>query len=498
MAMSRAISRPQKWSLDGLSTELLILILEQLADVDPTSLGTARLVSTRFNAIVTPMKYRTLRITRYIVAPQAEIFFPKGIANIHAHTKHVKVDSNIDAAYVKRILDKIEGLLSISWRYVQDDLRKGDFWVPSDILPQRHVQSNKVKLYVENLPLRDFRFEQHNPYLRAIPTPLLVSLKMAAPTPLLTTRVGSLKGLLVNSRRLETFWYDDRGQGTQFEFSGNERLPPFKELYLRSYDWNHSAIAVRQHWDFSEIRQLDMVNVPLGPFLRSVSFADFQHLETLRLDGANVQLPYTGQDITRGLYILIRQIRALADLKITCDIQSFPLDGILQHGQSLQSLCFRDFTGFTDEHRRCPTLKLEDLDVLSCALVKLRTLELDMDEKCCEPHHFLYTLCNFRRLNTLTLHTQTIIDPLSDIDTNTDLDFERAMQFLSLLQGKQGSPWRSVTINVGGWKPLMVRRFSAPWLEQNSRGVYAERRFVMERLENGALVVREELPRGAS
>ncbi|KAJ8124000.1 hypothetical protein O1611_g9464 [Lasiodiplodia mahajangana] len=384
MAMPIVINRPPKWSLDELSTELLILILEQLADVDSTSLGTARLVSTRFNAIVTPMKYRTLRITRYIIAPQAEIFFPKGLANIYAHTRHVEVDSNIHAA-----IQWAKENPSNSWRYVQDDLRKGDFWVPSDILSQRHVQSTKVKLYIENLPLRDFRFEQHNPYLRAIPTPLLVSLQMAAPTPLLTTRVGSLKGLLINSRRLETFRYDDRGQGTQFEFSGNERLPPFKELYLRSYDWNHSATAVQQHWDFSEIRHLDMVNVPLGPFLRSVLFADFQHLETLRLDGSNVHLPDTRQDITGGLYILIKQIRALVDLKITCDTLSFPLDGILQHGQSLQSLCFRDYTGFADEHRRCPTMTLEDLDILSCALVKLRTLELDMDEKCCEPHHFL-------------------------------------------------------------------------------------------------------------
>ncbi|KAI1131045.1 F-box domain-containing protein [Nemania abortiva] len=498
MAAPTVISRPQKWSLDGLSTELLVLILKQLADVDSTSLSTARLVSTRFNAIVTPLKYHTLRMTRYIIAPQAEIYFPDGIANIYAHTRHVKVDSNVNAVYVRKILDNIERLSSISWRYVQDDLRKGDFWVPSDILPRRHAQSNKVKLYIENLPLQDFRSEQHNPYLRAIPTTLLVSLKMATPTPLLTTRVGSLKGLLLNSRQIETFWYDDRGQGTQFEFSGNERLPPFRELHLRSYDWNHTATTVRKHWDFSQIRCLEMANVPLGPFLRSVSFVDFRNLEVLRLDDFNVHLPDTRWDITKGLYILIRQIRGLVDLKFTCDTQSFPIDGILQHAQSLRSLCFRDYTGFSDEHRRCPTLKLEDLDTMSYALVELRVLELDMDEKRCEPHHFLRVLCNFRRLSTLTLHTQTILDPLEDTDTSTDLDFERSMQFLSLLQAKQGIPWRSVTINVGGWKPLMVRRFSAPWREQNNRGVYAERCFVMERQENGALIVREQLPRGAS
>ncbi|KAI0875237.1 F-box domain-containing protein [Hypoxylon argillaceum] len=500
MASPAVAYRPhQRWSLNDLSTELLILIIEQLANADAWSLGTARLFSARFNAIVTPVKYRTLRMTQNIIAPQAEIYFPGGLANIYTHTRHVKVDSNFNAEYAKRILDKIEGLSSISWCYVQDDLRKGDFWVPSDVLPRRHIQSNKVKLYIENLPLQDFRSEQHNSYLRAIPTGILVSLKMAVPTPALTARVGSLKGLLLNSRRLESFYYDDRGQGTQFEFSGNERLPPFRELYLRSYHWNHSATVVRKHWDFTEIRHLEMVHVPLGPFLHSVSFADFQNLETLRLDGHNEYLLHKRQDVTRGLYILIKQIRALVELKIICDTGSFPVDGILQHARSLNSLCFRDFTGFTDEHRRCPTIKIEDLDIISRTLFNLRTLELDMDGECCELYHFLQTLSNFRQLNTLTLHTQTVLNPLEYIDMTMDPDYERTMQLLSLLvQSKQGAQWRSITINVGGWEPIMVRRLSIPWQEQNSRGVYAERCFVMERQENGALVVREELPRRAT
>ncbi|KAI0458501.1 F-box domain-containing protein [Xylaria acuta] len=489
----------QRWSLDELSTELLVLILEQLKDVDPRSLGIARLVSTRFNAIVTPMKYHTIRMTQYIVDPRAETFFPGGIANICAHTRHVKVDSDLNAEHIKRVLDKLERLSSISWRYVQDELCKGDFWVPSDILPLRHIQSGKVRLYIENLPLQDFRSELYNPYLRAIPTGILVSLMTATPTRLLTARVESLKGLLLESPRLETFRYDDRGQGTQFGFSGNERLPAFKELSLRSYHWNHSSTTVLQHWDFSRIRRLEMIDVPLGPFLNSVCFADFQHLDTLRLDDFSAHPPNRRPDTTRGQYLFIKQIRALIDLKITCHIPSFPIDGILQHARSIRSLRFRDYTGFTDEHHRCPTVRVEDLDTMSRELVNLRTIELDMDERCCEPHHFLRTLCNFRQLNALTLHIQTALDPLQDTDANIDLDYGRAMQILSLLvQGKQAALWHSITINVGGWKPIMMRRFSAPWRELYSRGLYAERCFVMEKQESGALEVREELPIRAS
>ncbi|KAI0419088.1 F-box domain-containing protein [Xylaria grammica] len=496
MATSTIIHQhDQRRSLAELSTELLLLIFKHLGDVDARSLSAARLVSARFNAIVTPMKYQTLRMTQRIVDPQAEIYFPGGITNIWAHTRHVRVDSDLNAENVKNLLNKIERLSSVSWRYVQDDLCKGEFWVPTDILPPQYIQSGKVELYIEDLPLRDFRSEKNNPYMKAIPTWILVSLKMATPTPPLTARVESLKGLLLNSPRLETFWYDDRGQGTQFELSGSERLPPFRELCLRSYDWNHSSAAVRQHWDFSKIRHLELADVPLSHFLTSVSFPDFRHLNTLRLNDSSMWLPDVRRDTTRGQYVLIKQIQALVDLQITCDIQSFPIDGISHHAQSLRHLRFRDYTGFEDEYRRCPTLKIEDLDFMAQKLVNLRTLELDMDERCCEPHRFLHTLRNFRQLNTLTLHTQTILNPLEDTETNVDLDYERAIQILSLLiQGERPALWRSVTINIGGWKPVMVRRLSAPWRELNSRGLYAERCFVMERQDDGALMVREQLP----
>ncbi|KAI1181065.1 F-box domain-containing protein [Nemania sp. FL0916] len=491
----------ERWSLDNLSTELIILILNHLCSVDVGSLSAVRLVSTRFNAIATPMRYHTIRMTQPIINPKAEDYFPQGIANIYAHTAHVKVDSDLNAEDVKRLLDKIVKLSSISWRYVQDDLCKGDVWLPSDIIPPRHIESNKIQLYIENLPLRDFRFEQQNPYLKAIPTGILKSLKMAIPTPLLTARVGSLKDLLLNSRQLDTFWYEDRGQGTQFEFNGSERLPPFQDLSLRSYDWNHDALAARQHWDFAKIRRLELVNVSVSRFLNSVSFADFQDLEILRLDDYSPQLSNTQLDATRSQYALIKQIRALTDLRITCHTQSFPIDGILHHAQSLQNLRFRDYTGFADEQRRCPTMNIEDLAGLSRALVNLRTLELDMDERRCEPHRFLPILASFRQLHTLTLHTQTVLDPVRDtiVASGRDLDCERAMYFFSLVQdNKQGAPWRSVTINVGNWKPIMVRRLSAPWRRQNSRGLYAERCFVMERRQdddgNGAVTVREELP----
>ncbi|KAI0503017.1 F-box domain-containing protein [Xylaria bambusicola] len=485
----------QRWSLDNLSTELLILIFKQLGDADLRSLSAVRLVSTRFKTVATPMKYHTLHLTRYIVAPQAEIQCPEGVSNVCAHTRHVKVKSDLNAEHVKSFLDKMKRLSSVSWRYVRDDLHKGDFWVPTDILPPHYTQSSNFKLCIEDLPLRDFRAEKGNPYLKAIPTGVLVSLKTATPTPPLTARVESLKGLLVNSPRLETFWYDDRGQGTRFELRGNERLPPLRDLSLRSYDWNHGPNTVRRHWDFSEIRHLELVDVPLGPFLNSVLFTDFRHLKTLRLDDSSMHLPNRPRDTTRGQYALIKQIKALDDLQTICDIESFPIDGILQHAKNLQSLRFRDYTGFSDEDRHCPTLDLNNLITMSQTLNNLHTLEIDMDSKRCElQQDFLLALCNFRRLGTLTLHTQTVVNPFKHAKTSNDLDHEKAMQIFSFLHSKKSTPWRSITIIIGDWKPIMVRRLSARWRELGSRGVHAERCFVMEKKQDDSLAVYEKSP----
>ncbi|KAI1823648.1 F-box domain-containing protein [Xylaria intraflava] len=487
----------QRWSLNVLSTELLILVLKQLGEVDPASLGAVRLVSKRLDASVVPVKYHSMRMTQYVIAPEAEVFFPAGIANICAHTRHVRLDSDLNLEHVRRLLSRMKKLSSISWRYVQGDYRKSNFWVPSDIISPQQLRY--VKLYVEDLPLQGFRCKQYNPYLSAIPAEILVSLRMATPTPPLTARLENLKTLLLSSPRLETLRYEDRGQGTQFSFSRDERLPPIKELSLRSYDWNHDSDVVRQHWDFSEIRRLEMVDVPLNQFLNSVSFTDFQHLETLCLDDFSMHLPDRRQDATRSQYILIKQIRALVDLRITCHIQSFPVDGILQHAKSLRNLCFRDYVGFSDEHSRCPTMDIGDLDTMARQLINLHTLELDMDEQLVETNPFLRILCNFRQLHTLTLHTQTILDPFKHTDTSVDPDRARVTQMISLLvKGKQGASFRNIIINVGGWKLIMVRRLSSQWRRQNSRGVYAERCFAMEKGEDGSVAVREELPIGTS
>ncbi|KPM35674.1 hypothetical protein AK830_g10894 [Neonectria ditissima] len=451
-------------SFGHLSSELLALIFEQLRDVDSHSLESVRLASRRFDAIATPIVYQLVTLNERLVTPDAHQRYPTTLSQICIHTNHVVVPSNLNPEGITRLLLGIQRLASIRWRFVAGDSHAAGIWLPSDVLNPNHKRLCEIKLHVENLPLCEFDNHLRDCYTQALPAQLLASLKLTSPSPALSTRLGSLKRLLLQSPRLQTLHYEDRGQGTSFSFQPGERLPPLAQLLLRSYDWNHSAEVVRKHWDFSQIKALELVSVPVFNFLSSISFSDLSGLHTLHVEDYS-HLPDRRQEATGGLYLLIKDhIQALEVLDMTCHTQLFPLDAIEAHGRSLRVLRFRDHTGFVEDDRRCPTLWAGDLQLLSQRLRLVHTLELDMDVGLCDPPEFLRAICAFPSLDTLTLHVQTVVKPLEDAPSDVDRDYEAAMQtFRFLTQSRhQGAsrPWKRVTINVGGWKRVMVRRLS--------------------------------------
>jgi hypothetical protein len=381
----------------------------------------------------------------------------------------------------------------LSWKYEQGHIRFANLWIPSDILDSEQIQSNGVKLHVEGLPLRDFEGDIPDAYLRAVPARCLSSLQLAMPIPPLTTKLHSLKRLLLQATNLTTFHYRDRGQGTNFQFYPAERMPAFSDLVLESYDWNHSQEDVKAHWDFSNLRSLRLISVPVFNFLRSVPLSALSDIHTLQVDDYSAHLPDRRQDATRGLYTLVKDnIKALENLELTCHMELFPLDAIAQHADSLRSLRLRDHVGFGDEHRRCPTLSAIDLARLASRLV-----ELDMDLERCDPSQFLPALSAFRNVQTLTLHVQTVLSPFDPIVSDDDEDYEATMKifrFLAELREHTNPdlPWKRITVNVGGWRRVMVRRVSTTWRERNEKGIFAERCFVLERNDGGRYNVWEE------
>ncbi|ROT41654.1 F-box domain-containing protein [Sodiomyces alkalinus F11] len=519
-----------RWSLNDLSPELLALVIEHLHDIDARSVAEARILCARLDAIATPILFRVLHLNKNIVSPDAESRYPGVFANIAAHTRHVVVGIYLDPSGINKVLYTAQNLVSVrydagsrfavsdlqnlhitppslEWRYSDAELEHGRPWLPFELLDFYHERLRGIKLHVENLPLREFDRQQQDTYVRAIPAHLLVTLKMASPAPPLITNLHSLKSLLLLARRLETFHYEGRGQGTSFNFRPGERLPPFKELALRSYDWNHSKDETAMHWDFSNIRSLDLDLVPIFEFLSSINPLDLANLLRLHCEDYSAHLRVDNrQEATRGLYLLVKHyIRALHTLSITCHIRSFPIDAILAHSPSLRALRFRDHVGFRDEDYRCPTLSPVDVASLGRRLPYVHTLELDMDAALCEPSAFLRAVCTFRSLRDLTLHVQTVINPLEDVEPEADPDYDAVVQTLFFLhhckkqaaeewarvptQARKGlspvAPWSRITITVGGWRRVMARRFSTAWREQNQKGIFAERCFVAERCEEG-------------
>lgn len=339
---------------------------------------------------------------------------------------------------------------------------------------------------------------QDDGYAKAIPARLLVSLEILSSSPHLTTKLASLKTLLLQANNLRTLHYAGRGQGTNFQLEGDERLPALTNLYLQSYDWNHSADCVRRHWDFSQIRSLRLVSMPIFEFLDAVEFNDLSNLHTLHVDDFSAHRSDKRIEATRHLSTLIgSHIRALEVLEITCHTQDFSLDAILQHGQTLRELRIRDHVGHGEDYRICPTLRATDLARLADRLPYVQTLELDLDTRgCTDVPGFLKALGRFRTLDALTLNVQTLIEPiealrLCDDPGYVDLDIAAKTDMLRDLievRTNPDRPWRKITINSGGYRLPLFRRLGATWKTLNEHQIYAERCFMLKRVPPGEYI----------
>ncbi|QLI72056.1 uncharacterized protein G6M90_00g084250 [Metarhizium brunneum] len=473
-------------------------VLEQLQYLDAKSIFVVRSVSQLFNSIATPIAYRRVVLNELIVRPDAQTLFSKALEHISTYTKHVVVRNNLKPSGIRKILSRIMRLSSVTLCYVQDDSHGASTWPIHDVLDYDQLRTQNTKVNIENLPLGGSQSDLHASLLDPAFTRHLVSLKLARPTPPLTTKVDSLKRLLVQCSSLETLHYEDLGQGTSFTFSAGECLPPLSNLVLKSYDWTHSAEEVERHWNLSQMKSLVLVSVPVLNFLNSISPPDLCNLTRLQVHDSLAHASDGREEATRRLDLLVRKhIRALEVLDITCHTNLFHIDSILQHGGSLRQVHFRDHIGFTDDDDECPTLRAEDVTRLGQGLPFVHTLELDMDVALCYPPEFLRGIASFPMLQTLILHVQTLLRATEKDDPARDRDYESAMQMFSCLvrlreKSNPDLAWKSITINVGGWRRVMLRRMGPEWRRKNARGIFAERCFVLEKDENGRYRVAEQ------
>ncbi|KAK0390689.1 hypothetical protein NLU13_0192 [Sarocladium strictum] len=510
--MSGIGGREKPWMpLDSLSTEILALIFTELLYLDRTSLWAARRTSRRAAAVATPILYRTLELNKSLLSPHAADTHPGLYENIQRYTLEAVVASDLEPSGVRRVISWASRLQSIRWNYTSSpDLKTPTCWLLQDALDLRNLRSRDITLQIFDLPLQDFTASSDPSILtRTIPAPLMTTLTLGHPRPPLTYKVGPLKMLLLQAAQLKVFHYEDRGQGTRFRFDRDDgRMPAVEDLMLRSYDWDHGMEEVRRHWDFSKLRSLQLLQVPIYNFLSSIDPSHLRDLHTLRVEDFSAHLPDKRREATRALSDLVAgHITSLEVLDLVCHVSLFSIEALLGHRLTLRELRLRDHTGFGEEEHAVPTVSGEDLARLAREMPLLHTLELDMDVTQCNAREFLSAACRFGSLHTLTVHVQTLLRPLDAIQAGTDRDFEAAMATFRFLLDERDrvsklptyakntfTPWRRITINVGGWRRVMVRRVSSAWRERNEHGIFAERCFVLERSAlHGQLGVREEI-----
>lgn len=273
----------------------------------------------------------------------------------------------------------------------------------------------------------------------------------------------------------------------------------------------------------------------VGRHLRSLTLDDYSaHLPVDRRSEATALLA--------ELLAVHVPMGQLEELRVTVrDAPSFPLrECIVRHADSLKVLAFRDHVGFRPDagggcggaagcgQVACPTLRARDVAMLAAAMRRVETLELDMDVAACDDvYAFQQAVASFPAVRDATLHVQTCLRPMgpeleeetgplvaprwpqegyvggSDgrgssfgrsgplwppVDRDRDeaagtfarlREFKRAAMVKAEARDEAVPPWRSITINVGGWSKIMVRRFGEGWRRHNERGLYAERCFTM-------------------
>lgn len=349
-------------------------------------------------------------------------------------------------------------------------------------------QRNHTHLYVNDLPIPQPESEiLPGDYLESIPAYSLKSLQLAAPAPPLTSQLDPLRRLLSRTHQLESLHYRERGQGTAFWFKHGERLPAVKDLLLQSYQWTHSAEEVKEHWQLSNLTSLQLIDVSVFRFLISVRLEDLAEVKRLVFEDNIAHLDEDHREQATELMgeLIHNHIKGLKSLKLTCSMPVLRLDSILQHSGTLEDLKLRDHTGFEEDGNVCPSIEPEELAVLSKRLQFVTTLELDMDTALCDPVTFLQAVSGFAKLQDLTLHVQTVLTAYENTQLDEDQDYDAAISTLKLISHRReqlGLPLlRRLTVNVGGWRPVMIRRISAAWKEKNESGIFAERCFTFKR-----------------
>ena len=134
-----------------------------------------------------------------------------------------------------------------------------------------------------------------------------------------------LKALILNKPALETLHLtsqDDSAKIPDHTVTVDERLSTVKELVLHGYNWKHSPTIAITFWNWTNITYLELMRVPIIPFLRTVTPDHLLQLRTFITDSHCDEIMEDRDEANDLLCNLVSQIRALERLEMKSELES--------------------------------------------------------------------------------------------------------------------------------------------------------------------------------
>ena len=170
--------------------------------------------------------------------------------------------------------------------------------------------------------------------------------------------VRGLQDLLASSIQLQTL---DLCRSVRF-MTGLRRLPPIKDLTLRA--WPYEKNQVPEIWNFTQVKRLKLVEMPMQNFLDSLQPQSF----------ANVtKLEYENTRCVSLLCRLVVDINHLEELDVICLAPTELIPALERHGDTLRILRLRDLSG------RRPQMDERRIKEIARLCPNLNSLELDLE-----------------------------------------------------------------------------------------------------------------------
>ena len=354
-------------------------ILEKLHELQDVS--NLRTVSKRFDALIVPLYYRRVHLTKRILVPFA---YKQGLnddastvqlqvaRDVRNHARHLTIKRNLDWSLVAKLIKMLRNLRSFTWAHWPSEATSLHESANSTIGPALCKRWPNVQLHFEGV-----RASSHQPSdFEDFPNSNLVSCRIAAweqrelPTirELLFERprlqeLHLLHGRYVNTASLRPKIEVDEDQNTKC-------LPALKTLVIDGYDWNHSQWEIPNLWNWSNITHLELKSVQAIELLQHVQ--DLSGLKIFIEECYSTYQEWNHERKSKLLCRLVRHTTALEELKINCETQNSEIVSALARNCShLRTLRLRGFYPYRE-------LTLDQLDTIGSNCPHLMELEVDV------------------------------------------------------------------------------------------------------------------------